>query len=114
MSVKGTGIKHKKRDAKFAREKLKTMQCMLAKIEKQRDRRGQSFDRVACSRLKTDVDKMAEYSDKLSFKKGVAFTDSKGHRQCELTDQTQAHIVSLVVSMYKHMRDASVPSRGKK
>ena len=86
-------------------------------MEERRDRGDQSFDKDAYSRFKTDVDKMAVLSDELSFKKGVLFIDSKGNRQCELTDQTQANLVSLAVSIYcknfKHMRDALGPSRGK-
>ena len=79
-------------NAKLLRKKLKLKKNMLTKMR----RCGPEY-----AALQKEVDQLAKYSDELSKKKGVPFTDSKGNRRCEPTDQTEESIVALAVRMYK-------------
>ena len=79
-------------NAKLLRQKFKFKKNMLTKMRR--------CDPEYAA-LQKEVDQLAKDSDELSFKKGVPFTDSKGNRQCEPTDQTEESIVALAVHIYK-------------
>ena len=107
ISHKNLTISQEKKLRNDMREKQSILHQM--KMEQQRDRR-QPLPRKYW-RLNAEVGKLGKRSDIAGFAKAVPFTDSKGVRQCELTDPMQASFVSEVVAIYEK-RFASAPSRG--
>ena len=111
------GISHKNKTSKTSQEKklrreLSKKQSILHQMEMECDKpdRRQHLPHNYW-RLNAEVKELEKRSDIAGFAKAVPFTDSKGVRQCELTDPTQASFVSEVVAIYEK-RFASAPSRG--
>ena len=79
-------------NAKLLRQRFKSKKNMLTQMRR--------CDPEYAA-LQKEVNQLAKDSDELSLKKGVPFTDSKGNRQCEPTDQTEESIMALAVHIYK-------------
>ena len=105
------GIQHKKCSAKLLRELYHNKRNHLQKMDEAWKRREWVSSLPAYWKLKAEVDKLAEESDKASWAKGEPFTDSKGDRQLEKVFE-EASIVARAVDLYCKRRRVSASPRG--